>query len=151
MVAVVQENRRFYDDFVLFLKDDGYDSVQAFVREESNERAVSTIAKYMQRESDVKLFDGILRPYANSKAKWYFLAWLLRDAPAQRLQPLLKTVPGKNAAERRIYLLNEVRKFVEPLFPSAESWEWPAVSEVMLARLEGQQTCAEGDFDRGGG
>lgn len=78
-----------------------------------------------------------------------FLAWLLRDAATQRLEPLLKTVPGKRLVERQAYLLNEVRKFVEPLFPETKNWEWPAISEVMLARLEGSRRTLKGTLFEG--
>jgi len=144
LVAIVRENERFYQDFVEFLKEAGYGSVLEFVQEPSDEKAAETIVTYLSRANEVKLYDGLLRPYSNSKAKWYFLAWLLRDAATQRLQPLLKTVPGETAIERKAYLLNEVRKFVGPLFPQAASWEWPAVSEVVLSRLEGSRRALKG-------
>jgi hypothetical protein len=144
LVAIVRENERFYQDFVEFLKGEGYNSVLEFIQEPSDEKAAETISVYLSRANEVKLYDGFLRPYSNSKAKWFFLAWLLRDAATQRLQPLLKTMPGETAIERKAYLLNEVRKFVGPLFPQAESWEWPAISEVMLARLEGSRRALKG-------
>ena len=149
LVAIVQENKRVYEDFVHFLEDEGYNSVLDFIQESSDERAAKTIVKYLDRPSEVKLYDGLLHPYSNSKAKWYFLAWLLRDAATQRLQPLLKSVPGETAIERKTYLLNEVRKFVEPLFPEAGNWEWPAISEVMLARLEGSRRALKGTLFEG--
>jgi hypothetical protein len=90
------------------------------------------------------LLDGLARPYQDATAKWYFLAWILRDAPAQRLQPILSSVEGASLAERRANLLNQLRKFVGPLFPQAESWSWPALSEVMLARLEGSRRALKG-------
>jgi hypothetical protein len=144
LVAIVRENKRFYDDFVNFLQEAGYKTVLEFIQEASDEKASLTISKYLARASKVKLYDGLLRPYANSKAKWYFLAWLLRDAATQRLQPLLTSVPGQTMAERKTYLLNEIRKFVEPLFPETESWEWPAISQVMLSRLEGSRRALKG-------
>ena len=149
LVAIVQENRRFYVDFVGFLEQEGYDSVLAFIGEPSDDRAASTISRYLNRRADVRLYDGLLRPYSNSRAKWYFLAWLLRDAAAQRLQPLLRTMPGDTDTERKTYLLNEIRKFVAPLFPQSESWEWPAVSEVMLSRLEGSRRALRGTLFEG--
>jgi hypothetical protein len=149
LVAIIQENKRFYEDFVAFLKGEGYDSVLDFIQEPSDERAAETISKYFTRPIEVKLYDGLLRPYSNSKAKWFFLSWLLRDAATQRLQPLLKTVPGETTIQRKTYLLNEIRKFVEPLFPQTENWEWPAVSEVMLARLEGSRRALKGTFFEG--
>jgi hypothetical protein len=144
LVAIVRENERFYQDFVEFLKGESYNSVLEFIQEPSDEKAAETISVYLSRANEIKLYDGFLRPYSNSKAKWFFLAWLLRDAATQRLQPLLKTMPGETAIERKAYLLNEVRKFVGPLFPQAESWEWPAISEVMLARLEGSRRALKG-------
>ena len=144
LVAIVQENRRFYEDFVGFLGQEGYASILEFIQEPSDERATQTISRYLNRQGDVMLYDGLLRPYSNSRAKWYFLAWLLRDAATQRLQPLLRTVPGDTPIERRTYLLNEVRKFVAPLFPQSENWEWPAISEVMLSRLEGSRRALRG-------
>ena len=149
LVAIVQENRSFYQDFVDFLAENGYGSVLDFVQEASDDRAINTINRYFDRPGDVRLYDGLLRPYSNSRAKWYFLAWLLRDAATQRLQPLLKTAPGNTLADRRAYLLNEVRKFVAPLFPDAESWEWHAVSEIMLSRLEGSRRALKGTLFEG--
>ena len=149
LVAIVQENRNFYEDFVAFLADEGYDSVLEFIQDATDERAAGTITRYLNRRSEVTLYDGLLRPYANSRAKWYFLAWLLRDAAAQRLQPLLRNVPGDTNVERQAYLLNEVRKFVAPLFPKSESWEWPAISEIMLSRLEGSRRALRGTLFEG--
>ena len=149
LVAIVEENRRFYQDFVSFLGQEGYSSVLEFIQEQSDERAANTIGRYLNRRADVKLYDGLLRPYTNSRAKWFFLAWLLRDAATQRLQPLLRSVPGNTPVERQTYLLNEIRRFVAPLFPQPESWEWPAISEDMLARLEGSRRALKGTLYEG--
>jgi hypothetical protein len=146
LVAIVRENQKFYDDFVTFLHEEGYATILQFIQETNDARAIATIANYLTRPSEVQLYDGLLRPYANSKAKWYFLAWLLRDAATQRLEPLLKTVPGENRVEQKAYLLDEVRKFVEPLFPDAGSWEWAAISETMLGRLEGSRRALKGSL-----
>ena len=149
LIAIVRENRRFYQDFVGFLEHEGYSSVLDFVQEQSDELAAGTIDRYLNRQSDVKLYDGVLRPYSNSRAKWFFLAWLLRDAATQRLQPLLRYVPGNTTIERQTYLINEIRKFVAPLLPEAENWEWPAISEVMLSRLEGSRRALKGTLFEG--
>jgi hypothetical protein len=149
LVAIVQENRRFYDDFVGFLEQEGYASILEFIQEPSDDRASQTIRRYLNRQSDVRLYDGLLRPYPNSRAKWYFLAWLLRDAATQRLQPLLRSVPGDTLVERRTYLLNEVRKFIAPLFPQSENWDWHAISEVILSRLEGSRRALRGTLFEG--
>lgn len=40
-------------------------------------------------ESKPFLFDGIGRTYPHNKACFYFFAWLIRDAPHQRLAPFI--------------------------------------------------------------
>ena len=149
LMVVVNENQAFYEDFVGFLNEQGYASVLEFITEKSDSLAASTIETYLRRESPAVLYDGLLRPYANSKAKWFFLAWLMRDAATQRLQPLLKSVEGTTDLERKRNLLNEIRKFVAPLFPDSQSWEWTAISEVMLARLEGSRRALKGNLFEG--
>ena len=139
-------NRAFYDDFVAYLGARGYENAQEFVNEPSDEKAVETITGFLRRTSGVELLNGVGNPFANPQARWYFLAWLLRDAPAQRLGPLLAQVPGKDLEARKAHLLNQVRKFVAPLFPEWEKWEWPAISEVMLARLEGSRRALKGSL-----
>jgi hypothetical protein len=144
LVAIVKQNQKFYDDFCSYLHEHGYIDVHAFVKENSDEKATRAIREYLERQGEVPLLDGLARPYKDSTAKWYFLAWILRDAPAQRLQPLLSSIPGMSMEERRANLLNQLRKFVGPLFPEAENWSWPALSEVMLARLEGSRRALKG-------
>lgn len=149
LVTIVQENKAFYEDFIHFLQAEGYRTILDFVQEPSDEKAEATLRRYLERKTEVKLYDGLLRPYSNGKAKWFFLAWLLRDAATQRLQPLLKGVPGKSDNERKTFLLNEIRKFVAPLFPAAENWEWSAISEIMLSRLEGSRRALKGALFEG--
>jgi hypothetical protein len=144
LVAIVNANRAFYDDFVAFLIEEGFGSVHEFINEPSDEKALETLIHYLGRRSDVTLYDGLLRPYSNQQARWYFLAWLLRDAPAQRLKPLINQVEGRTLLQRMALLLNEIRKFIAPLFPSPDSWSWSAISEIMLARLEGSRRALKG-------
>lgn len=144
LVAMVNMNKAFYEDFITYLHSQGYTAPKDFVNEPSDERAVQAIIGFLQRTSDVELLNGVGRPFANSQARWYFLAWVMRDAPAQRLAPLLAQVPGKTLEEKKANLLNEVRKFVAPLFPDYANWEWPAISEIMLARLEGSRRALKG-------
>ncbi|HLF88612.1 MAG TPA: hypothetical protein VI451_06705 [Anaerolineales bacterium] len=47
LVAIVRENKRFYDDFVNFLQEEGYKTILEFIRDESDEKASSTISKYL--------------------------------------------------------------------------------------------------------
>ena len=144
LVAIVRQNEAFFDAFVEFLAQRGYSNIHAFINEPNDEKAVTVIAAYLAHTVNAHLYDGIGRPYASDLAKWYFLAWTMRDAPAQRLGPLLKNVKGASMSDRKSNLLNEVRKFAGPLFPEAEKWTWPTISEVMLARLEGSRRALKG-------
>lgn len=144
LVAVVDQNKDFFDDFVRFLSVKGYKDVFAFIQEPDAAKANLVLNQYLKDESKVQLYDGLGRPYPGSKAKWYFLAWLLRDAPAQRLDSLLPSQEGKTLDEKRANLINRLRQFVGPLFPSADRWGWPVLSEVMLDRLEGSRRALKG-------
>ncbi|MGB3681264.1 MAG: hypothetical protein WA990_02135 [Rubrobacteraceae bacterium] len=149
LVAIVQANEEFFRDFQSFLRENGYAHVRGFILEDVDHKALDFLDRYMLRRSNASLYDGLLRPYAEPKAQWYLLSWMMRDAPAQRLNPLLRNIVGENLNERRALLLNEIRKFVAPLFPDRESWEWPAISEVMLARLEGSRRALKGTLFEG--
>ena len=144
LVAVVDQNKAFFDAFSIFLADQGYADVYSFIGETDESKAKRVLTKYLTADSPAQLFDGLGRPYTDAKAKWYFLAWLLRDAPAQRLEPLLRSYEGGSLDEKKANLINHLRKFVGPLFPSADRWEWPVLAEVMLARLEGSRRALKG-------
>ena len=141
---IVEQNKPFYDAFLLFIGEFGYEEVSSFIHETDTAKAKAVIESYLATPSQATLFDGVGRPYINGKAKWYFLAWVLRDAPAQRLEPILRSINGSTLEEKKAILLNRLREFVGPLFPGSEKWSWPVVSEIMLARLEGSRRALKG-------
>lgn len=142
--AIVDQNKPFYDAFVSFLQSFGYADVAAFIHDKNPDAARSAIESYLTNPAGATLYDGLGRPYTNGKAKWYFLAWILRDAPAQRLEPLLRSITGSSLEEKKVELINHLREFVGPLFPGSNKWTWPVVSEIMLARLEGSRRALKG-------
>ncbi len=144
LAAIVEQNKPFYDAFSSFLQRHGYADVAAFIHDNDSAKARSVIESYLANPAGATLHDGLGRPYTNGKAKWYFLAWILRDAPAQRLEPLLRSVDGSTLEEKKAVLINHLREFVGPLFPGSEKWTWPVVSEIMLARLEGSRRALKG-------
>jgi hypothetical protein len=144
LATIVEQNKPFYDAFLSFLSRHGYSDVSSFIHEENSDKARSVIESYLTNPSGAILYDGLGRPYTNGKAKWYFLAWILRDAPAQRLEPLLRSINGSSLENKKVELINHLREFVGPLFPTSEKWTWPVVSEIMLARLEGSRRSLKG-------
>ena len=87
LVAIVRQNQAFYDEFVRFLAAQKYPDVHAFVQEKRDARAVQVLESYLTSQSTAKLLDGLGRPYSDTIAKWYFLAWILRDAPGSKTRP----------------------------------------------------------------
>jgi hypothetical protein len=144
LVIVVRQNKAFFDEFIALLKRHGFDSIHDFVREDSGNKAERFLRVYFAADFAANLLDGVGDPYDPPKAKWYFLSWLFRDAPAQRLEPLLSSVSGRTKTDRQVHLLNHLRGNIAPFFPAEPSWEWPALSEVMLARLEGSRRAKKG-------
>ena len=144
LLIVVDLNKPFYDEFVCFLNDIGYDSIFAFVNEQSKERLTLAIEQYFKSDFENLLHDGIGRPYNQSKSKWFFISWLLRDAPQQRVQPIVASVELPSLLERRTFVLLRLISHVAPLLQNEDYWEWPAFSEVMLQRLEGSRRALKG-------
>jgi hypothetical protein len=146
LVAIVQSNRPFFDELNQFLKLNGYKHLRAFVSESDDKKAELILLSYLKSQSTAVLYDGVCRPYDDAKAKWYFLAWIFRDAPAQRLGPMVSQATGTNTTEKQANLLNSIRMHVRALFPNEEQWEWPALSEILLSRLEGSRRALRGNL-----
>lgn len=146
LAAIADLNRPVFEDFQSFLSDEGYQSIYSFISSEDGERAQKTIRKYFERNlpEDVILYDGIARPYTQDKSKWLFMGWLLRDAPEQRLRPMVSSLEGKSLSERRSKLLNIIREGVVKSFDDAEYWDWHVVREVVIDRLEGSRRSIKG-------
>lgn len=90
------------------------------------------------------LFDGIGRVYAHPKACFYFFAWMIRDAPQQRLSPLIARMRRiDNVSE----FVSQTDTLVELIFEYrsiVKSFEWLTVREVILDRLEGSRRSIRG-------
>jgi hypothetical protein len=90
------------------------------------------------------LFDGIGRTYPHAKACYYFFSWLIRDAPQQRLGPLINRIykdcdEKRNAIEAKVLaaLITRYRRNVR-------TFSWDAVREVIIDRLEGSRRSIKG-------
>jgi hypothetical protein len=62
LVAIVKTNKGFYDDFVVYLREQGYRTTQEFVNEPSDERGTRIIAGFLERTSRVELMNGLGNP-----------------------------------------------------------------------------------------
>ena len=146
LAIVAEQNRPAFDDFCQFVISKGYASLHDFVTSEDTQRAYDAILSYITRPfpDGVAVYDGIARPYALDKGKWLLLGWLFRDAPEQRLRPMVSSMEGRNSVEKRAAILNVVRAYVGQIFPEAARWEWTSISEVIIDRLEGSRRAIKG-------
>ena len=145
LMLVVNKNKPFFDKFANFITSQGYIKIIDFINEKNPETLKSVIRKYFNTTFNCCLYDGIARPYDSTKSKWYFITWMLRDAPQQRLQPIFATMNG-STIEKKIEMTCILVNFVRPIFTHHLQWEWPSISEVMLQRLEGSRRALKGNL-----
>lgn len=144
LILVVNKNRPFFDEFIAFVTRHGYENILEFISESDESKMDVILTDYFANDFNNCLYDGIARPYDQSKSKWFFITWLLRDAPQQRLQPIVSSLEAGDTTQKRIFVINKVMHFVAPLMPQKEQWEWQAIAEVMLQRLEGSRRALKG-------
>lgn len=95
------------------------------------------------------LFDGIGRVYSHSKACFYFFAWIIRDAPQQRLSPLISRM---QKADNVIKFVAETDSLTELIFEyrnTVKIFEWNTVREIVIDRLEGSRRSISGHHIEG--
>ena len=146
LAMVADQNRPAFEDLESFLVESGFGSLHGFVISKDTARAEATILAYLARPLPVgvAVYDGIARPYKPDKGKWLLLGWVFRDAPEQRLRPMVSSMAGATLAQRQASILNQVRFFVGEIFPEESRWKWESVSEVIIDRLEGSRRSIKG-------
>jgi hypothetical protein len=108
---------------------------------------IAAIVRYCYSDSaDDKpiLFDGIGRAYPHGKACFYFFAWMIRDAPQQRLASLITRM---QKAENIAKLTAEIDTLAGLIFEYrnlVRTFDWRAIREVILDRLEGSRRSSSG-------
>jgi hypothetical protein len=91
-----------------------------------------------------KLFDGVGRLYPHAKACFYFFAWLVRDAPQQRLAPLIQQIVRKTQKSRRQVEIEVLAALIARYRDIVGTFQWLAIREVILDRLEGSRRSIRG-------
>lgn len=90
------------------------------------------------------LFDGIGRVYPHFKACFYFFAWIVRDAPQQRLSPLISRMQKADNVSKIIAETDALVGLIFEYKSVVKSFEWQAVREVIIDRLEGSRRSIRG-------
>jgi hypothetical protein len=95
-------------------------------------------------ESKPFLFDGIGRVYQHPKACFYFFAWIIRDAPQQRLAPLISRMRSLDTVSKLDAEVDTLAKLIFEYRDNVKSFSWVTVREVFIDRLEGSRRSING-------
>ncbi len=90
------------------------------------------------------LFDGIGRSYPHQKACYYFFSWMVRDAPKQRLEPLLQRIVRQSKRRRVDVEVQALAALIYKYRQNLRTFSWDAVREVIIDRLEGSRRSISG-------
>jgi hypothetical protein len=90
------------------------------------------------------LFDGIGRSYSHAKACYYFFSWLIRDAPQQRLGPLIQRMVRSSGQGRGQMETQALAALITKYRKNVKTFSWPATREVIVDRLEGSRRSIRG-------
>lgn len=123
-------------------------SLNDFFRGASLEAITQLIqAIYSEKSTNIPvLFDGPGRVYSHRVATFYFFAWIIRDAPKQRLQPLI-TAMRKNENNDLTVVQAETDALARLIYEyrlAVQSFSWESVREVFIDRLEGSRRSISG-------
>jgi hypothetical protein len=106
--------------------------------------AIITACYRDDRDEKPFLFDGIGRVYPHTKACFYFFAWMIRDAPQQRLSPLIGRMLKSEKVSRLSAQTGALAELIFEYRTIVRSFEWQAVREVVIDRLEGSRRSISG-------
>lgn len=90
------------------------------------------------------LFDGIGRVYPHGKACFYFFSWMIRDAPQQRLAPLITRMRKLENISNIIAESDSVAALICEYRAFVKGFCWLTVREVIMDRLEGSRRSIKG-------
>lgn len=113
----------------------------------STKDTLNTIIHSCYNEIEEKrplLFDGIGRVYKHPKACFYFFSWMIRDAPQQRLLPLISRMKRLDNVDRVTAETDTLIELINEYKHNVKSFEWLVVREVIIDRLEGSRRSIKG-------
>nr|WP_317269101.1 hypothetical protein [Arthrospira sp. PLM2.Bin9] len=90
------------------------------------------------------LFDGIGRVYPHPKACFYFFAWMIRDAPQQRLAPLISRMRKLEVLDKVVAETDTLVELIIEYRSWVRSFSWFTIREVIIDRLEGSRRSIKG-------
>jgi hypothetical protein len=108
------------------------------------QNAIANCYTANQAEGLPLLFDGVGRSYPHSKACYYFFSWIIRDAPQQRLGPLIGRMVKNSRRSRNQIEIQVLASLICKYRSNVKTFSWEAVREVIIDRLEGSRRSIKG-------
>jgi hypothetical protein len=125
-------------------RPDSLDEILKLASQAKIRKAITTCYIANQAEGLPLLFDGVGRSYPHTKACYYFFSWLIRDAPQQRLGPLIGRMV-KNSRRRRSEIeIDVLASLICKYRSNVKTFSWETVREVIIDRLEGSRRSIKG-------
>ena len=123
-------------------------SLNYILKTESLENIINLINMIMNAEGNdlPTLYDGGGRPYPFKKAVYFFFAWLIRDAPQQRLSPLITRMRKLDSQKLTTHDLqvDSLANLIVKYRDDVETFEWSNIRDVLINRLEGSRRSLKG-------
>ncbi|MDQ7024690.1 MAG: hypothetical protein Q9P01_02235 [Anaerolineae bacterium] len=107
-------------------------------------RGIESCYKPLDNKNLPLLFDGIGRPYKHRKSCYYFFAWIIRDAPQQRLSGPISTLVKKTNNGRIEAQISVLATLIFEYRSDVKTFEWQAIREIIIDRLEGSRRSLKG-------
>jgi hypothetical protein len=123
-----------------------YRSLNDILRDATKPDIAEIIRSCYQESDDNRpmLFDGIGRVYLHPKACFYFFAWMIRDAPQQRLAPLIVRMQKADGTAKLDAEIDTLAELFHEYRAFVKSFEWETVREIVMDRLEGSRRSISG-------
>lgn len=149
LTKLADQAKPFYDwieaRFQKHLSQNG--SLDEILRTASRDELRSAIHDCYAPEGEMNLpllFDGVGRSYQHSKACYYMFSWLIRDAPQQRLGPLVQRIIRNSKMNRTEAETEALVALIHKYRINVKTFAWQAVREVIIDRLEGSRRSIKG-------
>lgn len=147
--SLADQAKPFYDwiERIAQIIDSSDTDLNSFLMNSDKEKIKRLIRKsYTDGENSIAsipfLFDGVGRPYEHKKAVFFFFAWIIRDAPQQRLAPLIAKMDANFTKEQ--LQEDSLAELIVKYRNDVKSFSWGSIREVFIDRLEGSRRSLKG-------
>jgi hypothetical protein len=120
------------------------DSILSNATTENIAKLITSCYAASQEPNVPILIDGVGRSYRHSKGCYYFFSWIVRDAPQQRLGPLITRIVRAGNKKRVETEVEVLAMLISTYRENVKTFSWEAVREVVIDRLEGSRRSIKG-------